>query len=247
MSSSSARPSRRPRRRRRGPLGLLISLAILAIIVVGADRIACRIAERQIADRFQSSQHLSSRPSVTIEGIPFLTQLARRRLTDVRISADGLPLSSSGRTLRITHLDARLRDVRPSSDLFSATPSVTASRATGSLYVSYADLSKAAGVSLSFGQAGRIKASKSAAAAGVTVGASLLAKPVLEGNSIRFTQLSAIVGNVEIPAAALKAVSSQLNQNVPLDGLPAGLHVKNLTVAADGVHADLAGKNLQVS
>ena len=49
---------------------LLIVVIVLAGLLVVADRVAVVVADRQIASRVQSAYNLSSKPSVSVHGIP---------------------------------------------------------------------------------------------------------------------------------------------------------------------------------
>jgi hypothetical protein len=56
---------------------LLIVLVVLAILFTAADRISVAVAQSQAASRIQSSKGLNKKPSVSIEGFPFLTSCCR--------------------------------------------------------------------------------------------------------------------------------------------------------------------------
>src|SRR6476646_8831852 len=75
------------RRRRRWPLVLLILLLVLVGAAVAGDRIALSLAEDRAASALQTSQDLSHKPDVTVEGFPFLTQLAAGSFGEVVVSA----------------------------------------------------------------------------------------------------------------------------------------------------------------
>src|ERR1700731_1002361 len=62
----------RPRRRRRRGRGLIITLIVLIGLLVAADFGGKAFAENAIASKFDSSG-LGVKPSVNIEGFPFLT------------------------------------------------------------------------------------------------------------------------------------------------------------------------------
>lgn len=62
------------RRRRRWTTALLVLCLAAVVALVVVDRIAEAVAARRLAATVQTSQHLASRPRVTIRGFPFLTQ-----------------------------------------------------------------------------------------------------------------------------------------------------------------------------
>ena len=83
---------------------------IIVVLVVG-DRAAKAYTENQMASQIQSSLGLSGKPHVTIQGFPFLTQLAARdfRTVDVNASNETITASSAGSgLLEIASLTATL-------------------------------------------------------------------------------------------------------------------------------------------
>ena len=69
---------------------VVFGVIVLLILLVIGDRVALAVAENAMADQFVSNG-LPVKPSVTIEGFPFLTQLAARDLRKVDISASNIP------------------------------------------------------------------------------------------------------------------------------------------------------------
>jgi hypothetical protein len=74
------------RRRSRRWLYLVVALVVLIALLVIADRASAAYAENRMARQIQS-QGLSSKPHVSIEGFPFLTQVLSRDLHHVNITA----------------------------------------------------------------------------------------------------------------------------------------------------------------
>src|SRR5579875_327720 len=100
-------PAPRRRRRRRWTMTLFALIVLLILLVIG-DRVALAVTENAMADQFVSNG-LPVKPSVTIEGIPFLTQLAARDFRKVDISASNIPagpvtITSARGTLTGMHL-----------------------------------------------------------------------------------------------------------------------------------------------
>lgn len=83
--SEHATPSQRPGIR--GWVKVVIALAVLLVALVIIDRAAEIVTARKLADRIQSTQHLSARPHVSIGGWPFLTQVAAGHYSSVTISS----------------------------------------------------------------------------------------------------------------------------------------------------------------
>ena len=225
----------------------VITVLVLLLIAVGIDQGARLITQSAAASRFQSSEHLSSKPSIHIMGFPFLTQLAHRRFNHVRVTADNLVLTQSSTNLRITSLTADLYGLTVASDLSSA---VTRS-GTGSALISYADLSRYAGASVSYagagqGGRGRVQAGKTITVLGQTVSGTITAEPAVSGqNEIAFNDPQLNVGGAAVP----QAVTDQFSGLLPplsLRRLPNGLTVRDVTAQPDGVLVTLAATDVTV-
>jgi hypothetical protein len=80
----------RPRRRRhRGLAVLIVVLVVLIGLLVGADFWARSYAENRVAAEIQH-QGFPTRPTVTIDGFPFLTQVISRDFSEVQISSGSI-------------------------------------------------------------------------------------------------------------------------------------------------------------
>ena len=108
MAQTYYAPPAPPRRRsRRWPWVLLVIVVVLAGLFVVADRIALGYAEDKAATSLQQSQQLNQKPDVTVDGFPFLTQLAAGEFDDVTISADRLEVTE--RAVSLTLKSGRVR------------------------------------------------------------------------------------------------------------------------------------------
>jgi LmeA-like phospholipid-binding len=137
-------------RRRRGHAGrrLLITLIVLLIIIVGAlavlDRLGASYAERVISDRVAeqvaNQKATSEKPDVTIEGVPFLTQVVKGRYQEIKIELrDFSGPVANGKTVRMPLLDIRAKDVRaPLETLRTGNGDIVATTVTGTGTVDYA-------------------------------------------------------------------------------------------------------------
>jgi hypothetical protein len=92
-----------PTRRKRRWRPWLIALVVLLAVLVGADRIGLAVAQDELASRIQSSQHLSRKPDVSIDGFPFLTQVAQRHFGHATVDMHGLDVN--GLTVSDLHTD----------------------------------------------------------------------------------------------------------------------------------------------
>ena len=101
-STDRAGPYRLRRRSRRRVVAALVLAAVLPVLVT-VDRVAASIAERTLATRIQTTQQLRSRPHVTPEGFPFLTQAITGRYRHVDITSTS-SITRDGVTIGQAHV-----------------------------------------------------------------------------------------------------------------------------------------------
>ena len=122
------------RRRRRWPW---ITLLVIVLVLVGGDRAAKAYAEDQMASQVQSSLALSGKPHVTIQGFPFLTQVAARTFNTVDVNASNETAGPGGQ-LEIASLTATLHGMH-----IHGTNSATVDQFTASALVTFTALAHA--------------------------------------------------------------------------------------------------------
>jgi LmeA-like phospholipid-binding len=106
-------PPPKPRRRRRPIRKSVIAffiLLVLAIVLVIANFVGRAVAENDMADQF-TANGFPVKPSVNIEGFPFLTQVVQKDFKKVVISASNIPagpvtISSLNATITGMHLNS---------------------------------------------------------------------------------------------------------------------------------------------
>jgi hypothetical protein len=246
VSAQPAQRARLPRRRRSPWVGLLILVIVLAVLLVAADRIGLLVAERQIASRVQSSQDLNRRPSVDIEGFPFLTQVLANHYPTVDLAAQDFTVGTSDRRVRLADLDARLHDVR-TVDNFSG---ATAETADGTAMLSYPELSRALGVTLGYAGGGRVQASSSVEVLGRTItGTASAAVGVAGGDELTFSSIRVGVpqAGISVPEQLTRQFSSIFESKLSLRGLPFHLRIQQLIATEDGVRIAATARNLTLS
>jgi hypothetical protein len=228
---------RAPRPRRRG-LGCLVALVILIALLIGADRVAASVTENQLAGKIQTSQNLNQKPSVSIDGFPFLTQVISRHFDHVTVDIDNF----TSRGVPIQHIHADLRGVHVSSGYNSATVDTL----TGDAMLSYAQvaakLSSEVGIgqiNLSQGTGDQVKATYSVA--GVSVSADV-AVSLVNGDTLRFTTMK-----VTTPLSAIGLTTGGFDQKVPLGGMPFGMQLKDLQMTPTGVDISATGQNVRLT
>ncbi len=86
MTRTATRSMRTPRSRRRRGRGWIITLVVIIVLLVVLDFAARAAAENVMASKIQQ-QGLQHRPGVSIDGFPFLTQVASKDFQQVNLTA----------------------------------------------------------------------------------------------------------------------------------------------------------------
>jgi hypothetical protein len=229
-------PGRPPRRRRRHRgRGLVIALVVLIAILVAADFGAKAYAESAIASKIDSSG-LGVKPSVTIEGFPFLTQVAARDLKQIDISASNFTVKQ----VVISSLNATATGVHPNASFNGA----TISRINGTVVVSFTTITNLVpvpGLTATADPADGPDAIKLNSSLGGATG-----KIVQTGSN----QITVDVGNLTGLAGLASllggsALASSYTFDIPQ--LPAGLVVRSVTVTSQGIVATASAQNTTLS
>jgi hypothetical protein len=145
--------SPRPRRRwgRRLLATLIVLLIIIGIILVVLDRFGASYAERVIGDRVAeqvaNQKATSDKPDVTVEGVPFLTQVLAGKYQEIKIELRNFSgPAGNGKTIKMPLLDIRAKDVRaPLDAVRSGQGSIVATTVTGAGTIDYPQLTELIG------------------------------------------------------------------------------------------------------
>jgi hypothetical protein len=235
--------------KRRGPrlltafIGLLI---IVAAVLAVADRLGASYAERQISDRVAAEvadqKATSDKPDVTIEGVPFLTQVVKGNYQEIKIElANFSGPAGNGKTIKMPLLDIRAKDVRaPLNTLRTGQGDIIASTVSGTGTVDYAtvaQLSGQRGVKLSE-KDGKLAVTAPVQVLNQTVTVSGTADVTVKDNivSLRFEQVSA-PGLPQLPLVQnlLNNYAKQLSVDLKLPALPLKLVVQEVQPTAGGL------------
>jgi hypothetical protein len=225
-------PPARARRRRRWPW---ITLIVIVLVLVLGDRAANAYAENQMASQIQSSLDLSGKPHVTIQGFPFLTQLAASNFKTVNVNASNETAGPGGQ-LEIASLSATLHGMH-----IHGTNSATVDQFTASALVTFTALAHAGGIpqgiTLSAGGPNQIKATvdilgfSSDATVKVTqVGSDKI--------NVKVTDFNGLPANV---------LGSLVNFNISIPKLPAGVTIQKVSITQQGLLITAAGTNTTLS
>jgi LmeA-like phospholipid-binding len=226
-------------RRRRWPWVLAIILVVLVALAVTADFIARSVVQGRVAAQIQR-QGFATKPTVTIEGFPFLTQVASRDIHQVRLSAHNVPEGP----VQISAVSAVLTDVRLNSGFTGG----TVGQVSGSLFVTFpalartldsqigtlGSLASAAGLTLSAAGPGEVRASVNLV---VASGTATWRVSRLTGNEFGVN----LVGSTGIPGSVLSSIR---DFTITLPRLPLGVRMGSVQITPRGLVASVTGHDL---
>ncbi|MFJ5614148.1 DUF2993 domain-containing protein [Streptomyces sp. NPDC093221] len=223
---------------------VLIVLVILGGLFVAADRITVSVAQNKAADRAALTEGLTTKPKVSIEGFPFLTQAVGGKLDEVKISAKDIAAGNGEQTLRIDSFHADLHGVRLSDSYRRA----VADTADGIAFLTYEDLTKAAPTGITVSSAGDAKSKDGGALVKITgefMGARL---SVLSEVTVRGADEIGLQA-AELPKAFTElGLEDQVRQQIDftrqLTHLPSGIALTSVTSTPDGLSVAAGGKNV---
>lgn len=223
--------------------GFLTTLVVLVVLAVAADRIALVVAERTVAAQLQTSGSLSTRPNVSVRGIPFLTQAISGRYDDVELSATSVTAGGG----RLSRLEATLRGVHvPLSDALSGSVSeVPVDRVRATVLLTYSDIQKQLrDRRLALSAAGELlRVTGSVQVLGRTVSASAVSTVTLRGTSVVVTAQRFEIGGRAADRVLSGALGGRLDFTVRIGQLPYGLRLTGVRVRPEGVVATASGTN----
>ena len=220
------------------------TLVLLVLLLVAADRVALVVAEREVATQLQASGDLSARPSVSIKGIPFLTQAIGGVYDEVEVRAEDVTAGNG----RLSEFSASLAGVQvPLSDALSGSvSSVPVSSLTATVLLSYADLTSRLAdrrLTVSPGPRGLVRVTGSVTVLGRTVSASALSSVTLSGTSVVVTAERFEVGARPADRVLTAALGKRLDFTARIGELPYGLRLTGVTIQPAGVVATASAKD----
>jgi DUF2993 family protein len=221
---------------------LLIGVAVLAVLLVAADRISVAVAEDQISNRLTSAYGLPGKPGVSITGFPFLTQVAAGDYQQIDVSASQVP--ADGATLH--DLKVRLSGVHATVGqvLGKGSSLVTADNAAGSAMVGFGTVDRRLPGGLRLHPDGKnLSVSGSLAYHGVHIPVSATVAVGVSDSGIKVSPVRVSVAG--LPGLPVSAYSSQLHIVVPLSTLPLHLHLTSVHVTPNGLRIAASARHVQ--
>jgi hypothetical protein len=231
-AQQAAAPPRR-RRRKRWPIVLTVVIVlILAVLGIG-DQVAKAAAQNDIASQIQSSG-LSAKPSVSIEGWPFLTQVLAHDVKTIDISGNNETASGSKVAFDFT---AKATGVHLNSSFNGATVDNINGQATLP-FSSVATLLPVSGVTLSPDPA----KGPNALTADLGIAGSVTGTVQLSGTTKIVVSLNGATGLASILGSA-----SGQSYTIDIPQLPAGLVVRSVRVNSQGIVATASASHTTFS
>ncbi|MEV4707804.1 DUF2993 domain-containing protein [Actinoplanes sp. NPDC049316] len=252
----SARPRKRWGRR------LLITLLVLLIIVVAllavADRVAASYAERVIGDRVAQQvadqQATSEKPDVTVEGVPFLTQVLDGKYQEIQIRLkDFSGPAGNNKTIKMPLLDIHARDVTaPLDTIRSGNGDIVAGTVTGAGTIDYPTLADLIGQKgLKVGEKdGKLVGSAPIQALGQTWNVSGTANLDIKDGvvQVRFADVTADgLPNVPLVRNLVDNYVKGLAYDLKVPALPLGLKVQKVEPRPDGLVVTAGASNVALN
>jgi hypothetical protein len=228
-------------RRRRRARRWAIALLVVVILLVGADFAARAVAEQVAATQFQKQGNLSSKPDVTIEGFPFLTQVAAKDLSDVKVAISDLKEGP----VTFSSVNATATGIRLNSYAFQ---SGTIGHINGTAVIDFSSLGNT--LAAQFGPLGQLLngAGLNLSAAGPNeVKASLNLLVVTGSATWQITRVGPSELNVHLVSSSgldPSLLGGIQNLDLPIPKLPLGLTIDSVAVTPAGVVGTISGSNV---
>jgi hypothetical protein len=218
------------RRRRRHPLLWLTVVIVVILIIAGiGDQVAKVYAQNRVAEQIQQSG-LNARPSVNIEGWPFLTQILAHDLKTVDISASDVTADSGKLPFSFT---AKATGVHLNSSFNGA----TVDHINGQAILPFSSVA-----TLVPGGAATVTADPAQGPNAVKVDLGIAGSAT---GTVKQTSPSKIAITLN-SASGLASVFGQLSGDaitITIPQLPAGLVVKSVSVTSQGIVATASASN----
>ena len=232
---------------------VLITLVVLAVLLVGADRAAAWVAQRGLAAAIQHFQDLAETPQVHIGGFPFLIQAISGTYQQVDVSVVDLPTQSG---LQVNQLQARLSGVHvPLQNVIAGdVQQVPVDAVTASANATFASLDAAVAqqipsdrltVHFGAGPGGALSITGDLATPLGHVTVQGQARLTVTGGKI---QVEPVPGSLDgLPSAIRDQVASLLTVQVDLPGLPLGFRPTGVQVGGSGITVSAEGTNVVIT
>lgn len=216
-------------------LALLVTAALLVAAALLVDRLLRASAEDRVAGELEAAVDVDGEPDVTVEGFPFLTQLAAGELDSVRVRADGVATEG----VRLLDVTAHARAVtveEPATagrlDLDGTLPDETLQQLVDEEVQGVTVTSAADGVRLSTELLG--------------LDLALVAMPEVADGGISVRVTSVDLGGAELDTEDLAPLVDEdlLDLELDVPDLPLGLRLVDVVPGDGGLQLSLTGEDV---
>jgi hypothetical protein len=213
----------------------LIAIVILVVLLVVIDRAGLILAEHEIGTKVQSSYKLPDRPSVSIQGFPFLTQVASGHYQQIDVSIK----SASADGVQLQDIDAKFTGVHASLSLLLGqnADSVTADNATGTALIAYSQVQRRLPAGIKVSPDGSGLSVVGTSAYGAIKGTARLG---VSSAGITVTPQSLTIAGISAGSLA-----SRFTFTIPVGVLPLHLTVTGVHVTPGGLVVNATGHNVK--
>jgi hypothetical protein len=223
----------KPKKRHRGLKILAIVVVVLLVLAVIIDRVAVKLAENEVADQIKSAG-FPVKPSVSIAGFPFLTQVAEKNFHQIDISANNVREG----VLEIASVKATMHGVHVNSSFNGATVDQT----NGTALVTFAGLSQATGLGdgIKLSNAGHNELNATLSLGPISTNA--LAQVIRTGPTKIEVKIVKVSGDLPI-----SALGNNQEFTFSMPNLPAGMTIQSVSVTGAGVQISIGGTHTTFS
>lgn len=214
---------------------LLITLAVLAVILVGLDIGGRIFAENELASELGKQAELPTEPSLDIGGFSFLWQVVDGNYEHLALT---LPNVTVGEFDDVAaDVDAYGVALTIGDVVGGSIDSVTAEKVTVRAAVPFTSLAKAFDtpqITLSAGDSSTLLVKSTLATGGRTFDITAQVSPTIRKN-VLYLKADKVVDSSGIPAALASRFLSGLTVQYPLEGLPVTIDAGQATVIGDSL------------
>jgi len=244
---------------------LVILLVILVGLFVAADRIAAYAASQELASQAQkelTQQGVSTpdKPTATISGFPFLTQVARGRYDKVTVHARSLSATRGvAQGVTVDTLDVTATGINAkTSALINGHGDITADNVTGTARVGWASVTKLIktsgtgmdGVAVTALPDGQVQMRTPVSVLGVSTNVVATGTVAVSGSVVRvqINSVKAEGGNVPPGLnAIIGTLKTALSVNVQIPALPYNLKIRNVQSTVEGLVVNAYAQNVAIA
>jgi hypothetical protein len=226
---------------------VLIAVVVVLVLVVAVDRIAAHVLASQIATRAQRAEGLPTKPDVSIDGFPFLTQVISGRYHDVKVTVHGF--QHDGPRVETVRADLKGVHVPLSDGVRGKVSRVPVDSVEASMHATFADINAYLAArdnpARASGDGSMLRISGPVTIFGTSYPLAGSATIGVAGDTVTLTPsaVSQAVG-ASLPAGLRQAAIGLLTVKLPVQGLPFNLHLRSAKVSGDGLTFTAGGTSV---